>query len=888
MSVAVPVAVDRGFSYLVPDEWASIPEAGSRVLVGFGRRVLVGIVRNVDLDKNPGGPAVGIGDSPKAIEIRPLLECLDKKLGRGPALSPDLVSLCEWIQDYYVAPVGEVYRLALPGLMTNADARVVKVTTQGKTMLDAGSLFCTGGSGETASEAQLKILRVLESGGGSSRAKGGMAVSALIRAVKPATGMYARLDVMEHKGWIDWHWEDDSREARSEQHLRRTDYLRGASGDEHAVRAIVGRSKIRRGVLDYLEMQRGVAEQREEAAGWVALAELRASFPRAKELVAPLVDAGLVTVEERLRSLDAFDPVVEEVEKSLVLTDEQEHVLAALRTSFDEKGFSCTLLQGITGSGKTEVYLQLIATARAEGAGAIVLVPEIALTPQLASRFQARFGEEVAVLHSGLTPRQRLDAWEHIRQGKRPIVIGARSAIFAPIPQLRVIVVDEEHDTSFKQDEGVRYHARDVALVRARICGATVVLGSATPSLESFENARRGRYLWLHLRNRPSQRPLPEVEILPLSIHRADPDTMLSARLKDAIVETVAQGGQVIVFLNRRGYTASITCKDCGAFQQCPDCSAPSMTYHLKRNRLMCHLCGHIESAPRTCLACGGESLIHGRAGTERIELAMAAALPNIRVLRLDRDTSRGANLTRTLASFRAGEADLLVGTQMLSKGHDFPGVTLVGVLQGDHGLAIPDMRSGERTFQLLTQVAGRAGRGDRPGKVIVQAWKTEHPALKFAMRHDFSGFASQELELREPLGNPPFGHLALVHIQGPLPEAVRERAEQLGGWISTLIDRVESSSASTEPEPSGESGGEMGATELTPLIPRPVIQRLGPVPSPIERVNRKTRWQILLRARSRVPLRWLLRALRPALGRTGSGLRETQARVDVDPQSLL
>jgi len=441
--------------------------------------------------------------------------------------------------------------------------------------------------------------------------------------------------------------------------------------------------------------------------------------------------------------------------------------------------------------------------------------------------------------------------------------------VFAPIPRLGAIVVDEEHDGSFKQEEGVRYNARDVAMVRARAVGAVAVLGSATPSLESWANARAGRYAWLRLRERPTPRPLPTVEILPLSVHRPDPDSLMTGRLRQAIAETVAQGEQAILFLNRRGFTTTLVCPMCGSLQHCPDCSAPSMTYHLGRHRLLCHLCGHIEATPDRCASCGAVELVHAGVGTERVELALQRDLSGIRVLRLDRDASRGRALLDTLARFRRHEADVLVGTQMLSKGHDFPGVTLVGILQGDQGLALPDPRAAERTFQLLTQVSGRAGRGDRPGRVLVQAWSVDHPAIRCAQAHDHDAFATQELEQRERLGNPPCGHLALVRVHGLEGAAVEVRAQALGRFLADATAAVRSKHAAG---PDGHAMAEL----------------LGPVPSPIERIDRRTRWQMLLRTRQRAPLRWILGELRPRLGTVDSGARQTTAAVDVDPQSML
>ena len=578
-----------------------------------------------------------------------------------------------------------------------------------------------------------------------------------------------------------------------------------------------------------------------------------------------LVDGGLVVAEERLRALDPFAAGTPESSTPQAPTQDQERALASLIADMDAGAFAVSLLHGVTGSGKTEVYLQLIAEARRRGGGAIVLVPEIALTPQLSDRFRARFGDTVAVLHSGLTPRQRLDAWQQIRMGLRPIVIGARSAVFAPVMDLKVIVVDEEHDASFKQEEGVRYNARDVALVRARDEKALAVLGSATPALETYEQARAGRYRWLRLDTRPTPRPLPTVELVPLAVHRPDPDTLLTARMKAALTETVAAGEQAILFLNRRGFATTLVCSECGALHQCPDCSAPSMTYHLQRNRLMCHLCGHIEAPPERCQTCGKGELLHGSAGTERVELAVSKEIPRARVLRLDRDTSRGKGLIETLTRFRNHEADILVGTQMLSKGHDFPGVTLVGILQADHGLGMPDLRAAERTFQLLTQVSGRAGRGEKAGRVLMQAYAVNHPAVAMAAEHDFAGFAAWELEKRQQLGNPPFGFLALLRISGTDEVAVRRRAEGIGAFVRACVE--------------GAARQQEGRAPLT---------LLGPVPSPIERVNRKIRWQLLVRASARPPLRWLLKQLRPQLGLDGNGDFKTSAVMDVDPQTLL
>jgi primosomal protein N' (replication factor Y) len=854
VSVAVPVVLDQAFTYAVPPE-LPLPRPGTRVVVPFGARALIGVVR-------PTAAEVPRG------KLREILELLDPV--ELPAMNEELAGLCEWLSDYYLAPIGECYRLALPATAMGVDARRARLTSAGVTALqrDANPLLASAqGQGAAPDQAEpptidehdRRVLAHLDESGARPDSKG-LAVASLTgaRANRPSVpAILHRITALASRGLVEIDsGEAESKRERTDLHYRRTDRLRHGSADEPAIERVVGRSKQRRALLDYLELQAPDA--------WTSIAELRGPFPRARELLEPLLEAGLVIASERLRSLDPFSAAsMPARSEPPALTDDQRSALSGLLAGLQARRFTGALLHGITGSGKTEVYLHLIAAAREQGGGAIVLVPEIALTPQLAERFRARFGDEVAVLHSGLTPQQRLDAQAHIRAGLRPIVIGARSAVFAPVPELRVIVVDEEHDASFKQEEGVRYNARDLALVRGRALDAIVVLGSATPSLETWHGAREGRLDLFSLRTRPTPRPLPEVEIIDLRVHMPNRETLLSARLRTRLQEAAAAGEQAILFLNRRGYTTALSCTTCGSFQQCPDCSSPSMTYHLARNRLMCHLCGHIEATPERCRSCGTGELEHGAAGTERVEIALAADLPGLRVARLDRDTSRGKALVELLDRFRRRELDVLIGTQMLAKGHDFPGVTLVGVLRADIGLALPDFRATERVFSLLTQVAGRAGRGDRAGHVIIQTWAPDHPAIDYAQRHDFEGFAARELTARAKHGNPPFGHVALVRIGGEQRSQVDARAKELGVLARELVARV-------------AAGGEAN------------VELLGPVDSPIERINRRVRMQMLLRSDRRNALRWVLRHLRHALGPKGRGASETLARVDVDPYSLL
>jgi primosomal protein N' (replication factor Y) len=529
----------------------------------------------------------------------------------------------------------------------------------------------------------------------------------------------------------------------------------------------------------------------------------------------------------------------------------QRNAVDNILAAFEDGSYKSFLVHGITGSGKTEVYLGAIARVLETGRGAIVLVPEISLTPQLASRFRARFGDQVAVLHSGLTDRERFDEWYRICEGKAAIALGARSAIFAPVRDLAMVVVDEEHDSSFKQEEGVRYNARDVALVRAQRAGAVCVLGSATPSLESYRGAELGRHSLLELPERATPRPLPDVELVDLRKYKPDGETMLSAPLADANEETVGRGEQVILFLNRRGFNTFVVCTSCGHAFRCSECSV-SLTYHRYLEKLVCHHCGLSKPAPKSCPECTAETIVMRGMGTERVAEGIAARFPFARIERLDRDVAKARGIQTVLGRFARHESDILVGTQMVTKGHDFPGVTLVGVLSADAALSLPDFRASERTFQLLSQVAGRAGRGEKPGRVLIQTFRTEAAAIRGARDHDYKGFYSRELADREELGYPPAGHLVAVRIDGPNANQVERTARGLAAVARKA------------------AGGE--------------VRILGPSEAPLARLQGRTRWHLWLAADSRGPLRGVVRQTM-ASPREDKGVRVT---IDVDPISAL
>jgi primosomal protein N' (replication factor Y) len=587
----------------------------------------------------------------------------------------------------------------------------------------------------------------------------------------------------------------------------------------------------------------------------IPLAELERRIAHSAPVLRELAKAGLIEIVEREAELEAV-AIGEALQAGPppVLTDEQARAVETICAAEKQGAFKAFLLFGVTGSGKTEVYLRVIAETLAAGKTALVLVPEISLTPQLAARFRQRFGDQVAILHSGLGEQARLSEWSRLRRGEAKIAVGARSAVFAPLDRLGVIVVDEEHDGSFKQDEGVKYHARDVALVRAQRAGAVCVLGSGTPSLESNAQAERGAYGKLVLTQRPKARPMPAVEIIDLRMWQPDGDAMLSAPLRAAIGETLAAGDQIILFLNRRGFATFVLCVACGHAFRCPNCSV-SLTYHRSLDRMTCHYCNRAERVPEACPSCGVAAIERKGLGTERIAAAVAEAFPQARVARLDRDVASGARVEAVLSRVARREVDILVGTQMVTKGHDFPGVTLVGVLCADIGLNLPDFRASERTFQLLAQVAGRAGRGDRPGRVLVQTYRPAAPAVTAAAAHDYEKFYAAEVEERREHNYPPHGRLMVVRIDGPDEHQVADVA----GRVAQLCERARD---------------HIGAESL---------DIRGPTAAPLSRLRGRSRWQVWLRGPDRTALR---RVARQAM--TVEHDSKVRVTLDVDPNAAL
>jgi primosomal protein N' (replication factor Y) len=811
LEVAVTLPVRGTFTYRDPRRGAAQIPIGTQVVVPFGRRTVTGFVvaHPIEPKDDEGGKDGQDGT----------LRDIEAVVAGEPAFDDAMIGFCRWVADYYHAPLGEVLRAALPQGEKAEAVRAVRITARGRQAVGTQRSLLGEESGHP-------VLVALAAAGGE------LPLRSLTRVVARAGSQVTRLAT---QGLVEVGDEVQSRKAvKTETFALIVD---AAAVARLAVRAAGKRvlcTKIA-GTPGGFPVATLVAAERAQLKG--------------------LVEMGIVRLEARAPLLRVA-PEAPVAGSAFTLTDAQHRAVTTLTAALPA-AFASFVLHGVTGSGKTEVYLRVIARAREEGRGALVLVPEIALTPQLAARFRARFGEDVAVLHSALPPGERLRAWRRLRTGEVGIALGARSAVFAPVRALGVVVVDEEHDASFKQEEGVRYNGRDLAVVRAQRAGALVILGSATPSLETMHNVVRGRFTLIPLPGRATPRPLPAVDIVDLRRHPVGPDGLLSAPLAEAVAVSLAAREQVILFLNRRGFSTVVLCRACGHVVRCDNC-AVSMTYHKGRARLVCHYCARTTAVPHRCPSCDSSKLERLGMGTERVEAVVRERFPDARVARLDRDTAgargpemEGRGLHGVLRRMQAGEIDILVGTQMVTKGHDFAGVTLVGVLQPDQGMHMPDFRAAERTFQLLEQVAGRAGRGDRPGRVIVQTYNPDHVAIAAVKTHDYEGFVRQEMADREEAGYPPFSRMIVLRLDAGDEGRVKQAA----------ADAAAAAQAA-------------GGT---------AVRVRGPAEAPIARVRGRYRYQVWLSSQDRVAL--------GAAARAGAAIKvsgDVRVIIDVDPQSVL
>ncbi|MGZ4790004.1 MAG: primosomal protein N' [Terriglobales bacterium] len=810
--IAIPVPLDAVFTYRVGDH---APVVGGRVLVPFREKRLIGIVTDLH-------------DREQTIEIKPVLQVLDQQ----PVLDCTLMELGQWIASYYIAPLGEVLRTMLPLGAEVRFARMYRITDQGLTALYESATKGSSLRSRVSQEEQMEEYAVLDY---LSQRPDGIREQTLRTAIKCSR---RTLDRMVAKKWIK---REDVSAARDASRTISMAVLHKAPASSGGKQRKLNSN------------QQHVLETLEANDGRLPLEHLRAlGIPRSS--IESLKKRGLIAIIEEQADfhMSGLKPRPAVLNDSF--TDAQREAFDKIRTAALAQKFSVSLLHGVTGSGKTAVYLSAMREVLEAGRSAIMLVPEIGLTPAAAAQLHDTFGEEVAILHSGLTDDERAEQWHRIRRGKARIVVGTRSAVFAPVSDLALIVVDEEHDHSYKQEETPRYHARDVAVMRAKMSNAAVVLGSATPSLESYYNAA-SKYRLISMPNRVEARPLPEVELIDMrdEFKETGTEQIISRKLAEAIKDRLDRHEQVMVLLNRRGYAPIVLCRTCGNTVQCRNCDIP-MTHHKSSRRLECHYCGYMERVPERCPKCNSEYVYFLGAGSEKLEEHLHGMFPAARIARLDRDTVRGRrDFERALVALHAGDVDLLVGTQMIAKGHDIPGVTLVGVVGADSALKFPDFRSAEKTFQLLTQVAGRAGRGDVAGQVILQTYFPDHYAVQFAAKHDYHGFYEKEIKFRQWMKYPPFATLANVLIRRDELDA----ALKYSGWIGHFYKENEF----------------------------PGVKILGPAPAPVVRLKREFRYHFILKSASREKLNGALRAMLTYSAQ--KKIPRTNIVVDVDPQNL-
>ncbi len=781
--VAVPVPLDATFTYSIPESLAE-PCIGGRVIVPFREKRLCGVVTELH-DRNPHFAA------------KPVLQVLDAT----PALTPELMQLGRWIAQYYIAPIGEVLRTMLP---LGAEFRRVigyRITDKGMEALHQAATVGSSRRSQKEPEHQMQEYRVLD-----RLSDGEIVREATLRTNTGASR--AVLQTLLRKKWIAREDLSDVRDASRTIQIA-------------ALREVAGKlNPNQQTIVDYLSVQP------EKTATVESLRTL--AVPRTT--LQTLVKRGIVELRDEQASFHMSGMKPRKLE--FLFTPAQKAALDTTITSVDEHRFSPMLLHGVTGSGKTAVYLSAMQAVLAKGRSAVLLVPEIGLTPAMAADLQQIFADEVAILHSALSDDERAEQWKRIRNGDSHIVVGTRSAVFAPVPDLALIIVDEEHDQSYKQEETPRYHARDVAVMRAKMSNAAVVLGSATPSLETYYNATHSKYRLLELPERIEKRPLPEVAVIDMrdEFQRTHKDAILSRRLLDEIGERLERREQVMVLLNRRGFSSFVLCRSCGETVQCKNC-AIAMTYHKREHRLICHYCGFMRPAPKTCPKCGSEYVQYLGTGSEKLEDILHSLFPQARIARLDRDTVRGRDdLERVLSALQAGDIDLLVGTQMIAKGHDIPNVTLVGVVGSDAALSFPDFRAAERTFQLLTQVAGRAGRGETPGRVVLQTFFPDHYAIQFAASHDYKGFYEKEARFRSWMHYPPFAAVSNVLVRSTKLEEALAWSGILGKWFQE--------------------------TRL------PEVRVLGPAAAAIVRLKTEYRYHFMIKSKSREKMNGALRAM--------------------------
>ncbi len=816
VEVTLPLPITQSFYYRLQNETVEPLQPGQRVLVPFGNRKLTAYV----LRTHPQLPR----DFPSSAELKPVLEVLDA----SPLISRPLFDLSRWVARYYFASPGEVLKACLPPRINPAMKQHFRLTPSGEQRLKR-----TKDTAEL-SKRKSQILELL--------------------AQHPALDHRSLERRIGHKIPAA-----DLRDLEAENYLQ----------IEHARERHVMSAKkqwclsLHPSCGETLPATRLTANQKamishlRNAGCSLTLAHLRRLFSVSRPSLERLERLRVVVLSRKEVPRDPFNSLGPSCDSQPpVRSEEQETAVAQLTEALNAQRFAAVLLHGVTGSGKTEVYLSLIERTLRLGKAALVLMPEIGLTPRVAQDFRARLGNIVAILHSALSHGERHDEWWRIKRGEARVVIGTRSAVFAPLGNLGLIVVDEEHDPSYKQQESPRYHGRDTAMVLGQKAEAVVVLGSATPSIETFHHSQNGKYGYLRLAARIHSRPLPETRLVDM---RADfrataRKSVLSVEVSSAIRERLDRQEQVLILLNRRGYSAYVLCRSCGENIQCRYCSI-AMTFHKVRKALVCHYCGYSRTVPKQCPGCSSEYLYFMREGTEKVESLLEGAFPQARVARMDRDAVRKKDAHHQILSrFRQRKTDILTGTQMISKGHDFPYVTLVGVLSADHTLSFPDFRAAERTFQLLSQVSGRAGRGDLPGEVLIQTYCPQHYCFQFVTSHDYHGFYEKEIQFRRFMHYPPFTALALILVRDKNVKVATETIGRFAELLQGFRDRE--------------------------------IRILGPTQSPLAMIRSEHRYQILIKSKSRSRLQRLLQKTLHQAQAHSLDLR--RIHIDIDPVNLM
>jgi primosomal protein N' (replication factor Y) len=806
VEVAISLPIEKTFYYEIPPGFGDRLRLGSRVLVPFRGRKVTGYAIAFPPD---------LTDYPKADRPKSIEDILDER----PIFDERMLSFYRWISDYYLYPLGGVIKGGLPPGINLESHRVLSNTAKGKTLLDSGKL----------TQGEMKILRSIDD----------HCEMPFERAAKRF--LHWRIYSLVEAGLIQV--DVGLKDVRVKPKREKVITYRGEEEMEDLPLSPKG--------MEVLALIREMGE--------VSQKSLCTEIKGASRIVKRLKEKGLISIELREVYRDPLSHLMTDEDLRPGLTPKQINALETIGKGIDSLRFSPFLLYGITGSGKTEIYLRAIERAIDMGRTAIVLVPEISLTPQLIGQFLKRFGRRVATLHSALSRGERYDEWRRIKDGNVDIVVGARSAIFAPLERLGMIIVDEEHETSYKQEEKLRYNARDLAVVRAKLCDAVLILGSATPSLEAYHNAMSEKFRLLKLDERIEGKPLPSVEIADMRKEEKR-GVIISGKLRNALAENLTAGRQSFLFLNRRGFANFIQCPDCGYVFKCPNCSV-SLTYHFRGKKLICHYCNYTIMVPSLCPNCEGYRIRSFGIGTEGVQEEVSKIFPQATVDRMDRDTTREKwSHQRILKKVKSGETDILVGTQMIAKGHDFPNVTLVGVICADLSLNIPDFRSSERTFQLLTQVAGRAGRGIAPGRVIIQTFNPNHYSVQMAKDQDFTKFYQEEARFRSELCYPPFSRLINFRIGGNSQRRSIKAAEEMGEWGRRLLKERT------------YGGG---------------IEILGPSPAPLVKLKGKYRYQMLVKGKRAHSLHQFVEELAQEMNKRWIG-RGISLTIDVDPISVM